>query len=300
MKRTLKRLSAVIVVIGLMLIAAGAANQQARIIINGTELRSKGFVQGGRTFVPLRDVTEAIGAKVTWFGQTHEILIQRDIPRCYDAGGGQFPIVGTDHYEILFKIGSRSIAYIDPHLVNKAYGVIDAAPQIVDDVTMVPLRASCEYLAATVEWNNITSTATVTSKSMNMEEWKKYDESDIAIAERKALDEFTNKTLEPKALYITPYGCSQRVDILTWVGPAYGLPDNLNFIYSNYRKGAYFSETGSLTGDAGSSIYDVPDYPKGFTDADDTGTFSDIRMMSLEGNVWLNKEDLIRLGLLDK
>ena len=56
-------------------------------------------------------MTEAMGAEVTWVNETQQVIIWREIPRCYDAGGGHYPIIGMDHYEIMFQIGSNSITY---------------------------------------------------------------------------------------------------------------------------------------------------------------------------------------------
>ena len=47
-------------------------------------------------------------------------------------------------------------------------------------------------------------------------------------------------------------------------------------------------------------MYDVPDFPKDFMDKDQTDTFNGIKMMSLEGNLWFWKADLVRLDLLSE
>lgn len=301
MKKKLRNLTITLLCLMVCLVSTGARYEEASLLIGNTELPAKGIVQNGRTLVPVRVVTEAMDAQVTWDGATQTVHIVREIPIIGSTmvEDGNYPIEGWAYYEVTFTIGSANFLYSNPDTTD-AVGALDVPAQIINHKTMVPLRAACEYLYADVQWDGATSTATIDPSYVIEAKQKEYDRTDIAIAEREAIGEFTDKTLEPKALYITPYGCSKEVDILTWVGPAYGMPDNLNFIYSKHSKGAYFSETGSLTGAAGPSIYDVPDYPKGFTDSDDTGTFSDIRMMSLEGNVWLNRADLIQLGLLDK
>ena len=166
---------------------------------------------------------------------------------------------------------------------------------------MVPLRAACEYLGGTVDWDPETKTAYVEYSEMMMAEQTGDTKLDAAIAERDAIGAITDMPISGDySILITPTGCTTPVDILVWVGDAYGMPTNLNFVRkSSYNKTAFFTRTGYLTGIPGESIYDVPDYPENFTAKDHTGTFSGIRMMSLEGNLWLCKEDLQQLGLMD-
>ena len=86
------------------------------------------MIKGGRTFVPLRFIGEALGAKVFWKNGTRTITIK-----------------DKDNV-ITMQIGER-IGYAN----NYAY-VLDEAPFIKNDRTFVPLRFIGEALGADVEW----------------------------------------------------------------------------------------------------------------------------------------------------
>lgn len=91
------------------------------------------------------------------------------------------------------------------------------------------------------------------------------------------------------------------VNTSEWDLRSRGYADNLRFSHmAPIRDGGFFTNGGSLTGTAGAHLYDVPDFPKDFMDKDQTDTFNGIKMMSLEGNLWFWKADLIRLGLLSE
>lgn len=299
--KKIKRLFAVLLALLCLVPTAFAANSKpVTIYVNNVQVAEKGMIQNGRTLVPLRAVTEAMGADVEWIPETREIQIWRTIPICTDAGGGHFPIIGQTHYEVLFKIGSFQVLYTNP-TVTDATDSIDVAAQIYNGKTMVPLRAACEYLGGTVSWDPATKTAYVEYSEMITAEQTGDTKLDAAIAERDAIGAITDMPISGDySILITPTGCTTPVDILVWVGDAYGMPNNLDFIKkSAYNKTAFFTRSGSLTGAIGESIYDVPDYPENFTAKDQVGTFSGIRMMSLEGNLWLCKEDLQQLGLME-
>ena len=83
---------------------------------------------GGSTFVPLRFIGEALGAKVDW-----------------DANEKKVTYVLADRTVVLW-IGRKTA------LVNNKEVEFTAAPVIVKGSTMVPLRAVGEALGATVEW----------------------------------------------------------------------------------------------------------------------------------------------------
>ena len=300
MKKRLIAAVQVIMILAACLTFSFAADQPVTIIVDSTELPVKGITQNWRTLVPVRDVTEAMGAEVTWVNETQQVIIWREIPRCYDAGGGHYPIIGIDHYEIMFQIGSNSITYTNPD-VNDATGQIDVPAQLINDKTMIPLRAACEYLASTVEWDGATNTAIVTSRGMNLATQTEYEDWGADKVEQDAIGEVTDEPLGSVVVYITPTGCTTPVNVSKWVSDVYGLPYNLRFSHmAPIRDGGFFTNGGSLTGTAGAHLYDVPDFPKDFMDEDQTDTFNGIKMMSLEGNLWFWKADLVRLGLLSE
>lgn len=85
--------------------------------------------ENDRTLVPLRFISEAFGAEVEWDGDNQTILISGD----------------TD---ISMKIGSTDYA------INQTNYEMDTAPIIMNDRTMVPLRAIAEALGKQVFYND--------------------------------------------------------------------------------------------------------------------------------------------------
>lgn len=102
-----------------------------RVYINGNEMKAQTspIVIDGRTFIPMRDIFESLGATVTWDGTKKEITARR----------GQV--------EIKLRIGSNNST------VNGILVKVDVAPFIYKGKTMVPLRFVSEALGEKVEWD---------------------------------------------------------------------------------------------------------------------------------------------------
>jgi hypothetical protein len=82
----------------------------------------------GRTMVPLRFIGEALGAEVIWNGDARQVA--------YILGNRQI-LMTVDQQTAL--VGGRAVE-------------LDAAPQIVDGRTMVPVRFVSQWLGALVRW----------------------------------------------------------------------------------------------------------------------------------------------------
>jgi hypothetical protein len=103
------------------------------------ELEVPPVIIGGFTFVPLRFVGEALGAKVEWNGDLQVIILSR----------------GTSQVQL--SIGSR-IAIVDGQIVE----LKDVPPPvIVKGRTLVPVRFISEAFGAQVSWNAATRTVTI-------------------------------------------------------------------------------------------------------------------------------------------
>ena len=97
------------------------------------------IIQDDRTLVPLRGVFEALGATVYWNNDTRSVTAYKD---------------GTT---VELAIGSSTM------YVNGQPRYLDVAGQIINDRTMVPLRAISEAFGAIVYWDNDTRTVRVYS-----------------------------------------------------------------------------------------------------------------------------------------
>ncbi len=84
----------------------------------------------GRTMVPLRGIFEALGATVEWNNETRSVISVRD------------------ELTVSLSIGSNIIT------VNSSETKLDVAPQIINDRTLVPVRAVSEAFDCSVIWDN--------------------------------------------------------------------------------------------------------------------------------------------------
>ena len=109
----------------------------AKIGDKAVKLAKAPQIVDGRTLVPVRFVSESLGAVVGWNGETREVSIMD----------------GTNN--ILLEIDSP---YVD---VNGKVVTLDVPAQIIDNSTMVPIRFVSETLGANVSWDGETRTVTI-------------------------------------------------------------------------------------------------------------------------------------------
>lgn len=98
--------------------------------VNGASVKldAPPVIQNGRTLVPVRFISEQMGAKVTW-----------------DRAKKQVTIVQGSK-TIILTINSSKV------LVNGKSATIDVPAKIINDRTMVPVRFVSEQLGYNVEW----------------------------------------------------------------------------------------------------------------------------------------------------
>lgn len=102
------------------------------ILVNGKEVKtdSPAFIKDGRTMVPVRFISEALGLKVDWDQATRTVTV--------DEGAKAMKLT----------IGSKKIVRADGKKT-----AIDVAAMIKGGRTMVPIRAIGELSGAKVDWN---------------------------------------------------------------------------------------------------------------------------------------------------
>lgn len=122
-------------------VAQPALGQDVAIVVNGGQMQfnQPPVERDGRVFVPLRGVFERLGASVVYDDGTINA-----------TGNGR---------NISLHIGSSQAT------VNGQPQTLDVAPFIVGSTTLVPLRFIAQALGATVDWNNDTSTVTITGNA---------------------------------------------------------------------------------------------------------------------------------------
>lgn len=120
------------------------------VVVDGntlTGLDVPAVIIDSRTLVPLRAIFEAMGAQVSWNGSTQMITAVFDdgdvVAMCIDNKAG---------------------------LVNGNAFNMDVAPKIINDRTMVPVRAIAEAVGANVQWDDSTRTVNITSYVIGSED----------------------------------------------------------------------------------------------------------------------------------
>ena len=138
MKKILCTILIATIVMSVMSVSA-FAEIPIRIVVGGEKLVTdvNPVIVNGRTLVPLRAIFEALDATVEWNNDTRTVTATKD------------------DTVISLTIGE------DVMKVNSADVKLDVAAQIVDDRTMIPVRAVSEALDCVVEWNNDTRTVRI-------------------------------------------------------------------------------------------------------------------------------------------
>ena len=147
--RKVRQLTLVTLILVMMAMPISGATISPAVHLNGVELAfdSPPYIVDGRTMVPVRAITEALGAQVDWDGETEIITIS---------------IFETT--TLYLKIG------ISAYVINGNSYVMDAAPEIREGRTMVPLRFVAEGLGCDVIWHEATSSVELTKEGFVVSE----------------------------------------------------------------------------------------------------------------------------------
>jgi len=104
-------------------------------------------IMDGRTMVPLRAVSEAVGCKVDWFSSDQRIVV-------YSPAGGD-PLVVMNINDRTATVNNYNG---DTGEITGRNVTIEAPPVIVNGRTMVPLRFIAETIGFEVEWDSYSKT----------------------------------------------------------------------------------------------------------------------------------------------
>lgn len=129
------------------------------LIINGKVIESSvsPVQEQGTTLVPLRVVSEELGAKVQWDKATQKITISKG------------------KINIQLTVGSKKA------IVNNKAETLIVAPVLKKGTTMVPLRFVSEKLNVPVDWDSKTGTVLINSSKDDLKKIKKTISSDKAL-----------------------------------------------------------------------------------------------------------------------
>lgn len=178
LKKTLSITLGVILLTSSLNVLANTANT-AKIAING-EIRAEGFIDNGTTYIPLRSVSETLGAIVDWDSSTKTATLSKG------------------YTTIVQRIGS------DTARVNNKIVQIGAAAQIKNGSTYVPLRFVSENLGAAVNWDSKIRTVQITAEGVKSKE-------DTLKEKYINLSKKTRDMTEFKAVPVTDYTTWDKV-----------------------------------------------------------------------------------------
>ncbi len=97
------------------------------------------IIMNDRTLVPMRAIFEAMNCEVVWHDNLKQIIVWKD-----------------DEWVMGMQIGLNRMWFPDGHDT-----ILDAAPIVINDRTLVPLRAITECLGATVSWDGGTKKVSI-------------------------------------------------------------------------------------------------------------------------------------------
>ncbi len=137
-------ISATLMAAAVMLSAAAVSADDISIVVNGGKIETEvpAVIEEGNTLVPLRAVSEALGCDVSWDSDTQGITL-------------------TDGESLYFTWIGRDCAFKTSAVEMENSSIMEVPPKLIENNTMVPLRAISELFGAKVGWDGNTSTVTV-------------------------------------------------------------------------------------------------------------------------------------------
>ena len=217
--------------------AAALASDDITVTLDGRaiDFDVQPQIMNERTMVPLRAIFEALGADVAWDQATETVTAVKD------------------DTTVSMTIGSNVI------YVNQKPIELDIAPVIVDERTLVPVRAVAESFGSAVDWDGESRTVIIRSvvEKVISEAYQKLADSLKLLSK---YDEATNTyTFEPDPLTRTLMGLNdtdvktkydainERIDLVIGKGAADGL--NVELTMSIKSDGDTAVKVNYLSGD---------------------------------------------------
>ncbi len=145
----MRKLTAALIAAVLCIIAVPVlAEEPVRVTVDGRELAfdQPPVIENDRVLVPVRAIFEALGARVTWQEQNRQVTAAKDADT------------------VILWIG-KQVLYRNGNAVW-----LDAAPKIVNDRTLVPVRAVSESFGAQVSWEERARLVSVSTGGTNTEQ----------------------------------------------------------------------------------------------------------------------------------
>lgn len=163
-----------------LLVATAAAAPAVTVTVRGTEVSwtdAVPYLDGGRTMVPVRAASEAMGLEVRWDAAARRI----DLSRTYTSDGspyraelqsGQWEYlaqrtmrlwIGQGTYEVVNEYAVQDGRTVTASRTGEHTGELDAAPVIRGGRSYVPIRHVAEQFGFDVLWDGAARTVRIVS-----------------------------------------------------------------------------------------------------------------------------------------
>lgn len=119
------------------------------------EMDAKPFIEDGRTYVPVRYMSEPFGITVDWNGMLRLVTLSRDDTKVY-------LVVGLKKI-LVIQNGEDSAAVVAKKIISEG-STLDVAPTIRDQRTYLPARWVAEAFDYQVEWDSKNQTVAIVPK----------------------------------------------------------------------------------------------------------------------------------------
>lgn len=152
----MKKFLSLIIVLILLINSAplGYASNDIKVTLNGQYLGldQPPVIINNSTFVPIRTVCEKLGADVYWIqSEQYIVIVKNEIKLFLQIGTKQMDkLIVKDFLELALSED------LTPETIP-----LDAPPQIINNKTLLPIRAVCEALGAKVVWNKSSNTVEI-------------------------------------------------------------------------------------------------------------------------------------------
>lgn len=124
------------------------AEPEIRLTVDGRAITQHPapFLQNNRTLVPVRVISEDLGATVTWDNDQRTVTVVK---------GDRTVLLRIDRQLIEYQIAGQ-----------KSYQLSDVAPRIYGDRTFVPIRLISNALGVGIQWDQDTRTVAINSQGI--------------------------------------------------------------------------------------------------------------------------------------
>ena len=136
--------------------------EKANVYIDGELLVTDqpGIILNNRTLVPLRAICEALGCSVLWDEKNNEAEVSNDAVNVRIKINSYYMIKSYKAFHNDLKEGYVDDSYVDYYEEIE----LDVPPMIINNRTLIPVRAISEAIYATVSWDEENQNVEITSK----------------------------------------------------------------------------------------------------------------------------------------